>query len=304
MNQDNNTFIPNNNFNSDNTNNQEVSNNTDKIVCSRCGSEMRKDARYCMKCGNLNYSHPENESMRQYAQKDRIQGYVVSGTNSNMQLNKIALLKARTIRKCLIVNIVLHFLMGVVLFLLFSAILSNDVTSNLVITSIISVICFIINYSVQVIYIKAGEPWWGYFVPFYSIYILYKIAFGNGWIFLTLFLPIIGVIFSFVALYNLGKKFYKNGWLMILFPVVMIPVIAFDKNSEYSMLASTSSFYASTIGVNGKTKSENEYGRNKTIITIISIILISVILYFTWPYLKLLLEKIYDFFLEQLDFFK
>lgn len=302
MNQDNNAFIPNNNFNSVNNNNQEVSNGTDKIICSRCGSEMRKDARYCMKCGNLNYSHPENESMRQYAQKDTTHGYSVSGTNSDYQLNKIIILKAKSIRKCLVANIILHLLMGVGSFLLFST--SNNMTSSFVMAAFVSAIVFIINYSMQVVYIKAGEPWWGYFVPFYSNYLLYKIAFGNGWIFLTLFLPIIGGIFSLIALYNLGKKFYKNGWLMILFPFVMIPIIAFDKKIEYSMLESYSSFYSSTIGSNGKTKSENEYGRNKVIITIISIILVSVILYFVWPYLKLLVERIYDFFLKQLEFFK
>ena len=30
------------------------------IYCSRCGSEMSANSRYCMKCGNLNENHPDN----------------------------------------------------------------------------------------------------------------------------------------------------------------------------------------------------------------------------------------------------
>ncbi len=43
------------------------SSTTTIINCSRCGAQMRNDARYCMKCGNLNYAHQENKSMQQYA---------------------------------------------------------------------------------------------------------------------------------------------------------------------------------------------------------------------------------------------
>ena len=30
------------------------------IYCSRCGAEMPANSRYCMKCGNLNEHHPDN----------------------------------------------------------------------------------------------------------------------------------------------------------------------------------------------------------------------------------------------------
>jgi hypothetical protein len=39
-----------------------------KTYCSRCGAEMDVNSRYCMKCGNLNYSHEANESMRDIMQ--------------------------------------------------------------------------------------------------------------------------------------------------------------------------------------------------------------------------------------------
>lgn len=34
------------------------------------------------------------------------------------------------------------------------------------------------------IYVKAGEPGWASLVPFYSQYVLFKITWGNGWLFL------------------------------------------------------------------------------------------------------------------------
>ena len=44
---------------------------------------MKKDSRYCMKCGQLNYAHPDNESMKQYAWQSIKEGNYVSGANMN-----------------------------------------------------------------------------------------------------------------------------------------------------------------------------------------------------------------------------
>ena len=37
-----------------------MENDESKIFCSRCGAEMSINSRYCMKCGNLNENHPDN----------------------------------------------------------------------------------------------------------------------------------------------------------------------------------------------------------------------------------------------------
>ena len=39
------------------------------IYCSKCGAPMKEDARYCMKCGTLNYDHPDNQYMKKYMDK-------------------------------------------------------------------------------------------------------------------------------------------------------------------------------------------------------------------------------------------
>ena len=41
------------------------------IYCSRCGAEMKASSRYCMKCGNLNYDHPDNASMKKILGKEQ-----------------------------------------------------------------------------------------------------------------------------------------------------------------------------------------------------------------------------------------
>ena len=43
--------------------------NNDKILCPRCQTEMKSNARYCMKCGYLNYNHPENIQLKPYMGK-------------------------------------------------------------------------------------------------------------------------------------------------------------------------------------------------------------------------------------------
>lgn len=293
--------------------NADTSINPNIIICPKCGSEMKKDSRYCMKCGNLNYAHPDNESMKQYAWQNIKQGHFISGANLDneqpltMNNNISSVSNTNPFKTCLITNIILHLLLaGGLIFLVYSAsLLSGDVPVASIFLVFVGVaIEFILNYSVQAMYIKAGEPWWSYFVPIYNNYVLYKIAFGNGWMFLTMLIPVIGQIISLVAFYKIGRKFYKNGWLTLFFPFVMIPIIAFDKNAEFSMLARAVNVSASDIDINGKTQSEKEYGRKKFVITTIIVILLAVGLYFAWPYLPPLFEKLYEFFMEQLEFFK
>ena len=36
------------------------------MVCPRCGAKMDANQRYCMKCGALNYDHPDNKDMKDY----------------------------------------------------------------------------------------------------------------------------------------------------------------------------------------------------------------------------------------------
>ena len=43
------------------------------MFCPRCGAEMKPEQRYCMKCGALNYEHPDNQKMKQYITDDELE---------------------------------------------------------------------------------------------------------------------------------------------------------------------------------------------------------------------------------------
>ena len=92
---------------------------------------------------------------------------------------------------------------------------------------------------------KAGEPWWGMIIPFYSNYILCKITFGNGWLFLGYllsFIPFIGYIAVMVLLiyqyYKLSVVFGRGIGTtlgLIFLPIIFFPILAFGSSRyDYS----------------------------------------------------------------------
>ena len=58
--------------------------NDDELItyCSRCGAEMKKSARYCLKCGNLNYDHPDNEKYKKFEKHSGSMFYRVGSKKS------------------------------------------------------------------------------------------------------------------------------------------------------------------------------------------------------------------------------
>ena len=53
-------------FLNNNKKNDKIINSSDYIFCYKCGEPMKPDARCCMKCGALNYDHPDNSYMKNY----------------------------------------------------------------------------------------------------------------------------------------------------------------------------------------------------------------------------------------------
>lgn len=86
------------------------------------------------------------------------------------------------------------------------------------------------------IYTKAGEPGWGSLIPFYNYYLLFKIAWGNGWLFLFLFVPVANIIVSLIVYYKLcvafghGVGFYLG--MLFLSPIFFM-ILAFDSSEYY-----------------------------------------------------------------------
>ena len=288
------------------TNSTSFSNSPNVIICNKCGSEMKKDARYCMKCGNLNYLHPKNESMKQYAWQNIKQGHFISGANiengSSFGIKHQSISGVSPFKTCFITNLVLHIILLVLFVVLFSS--DGNIAIGGVISFIVVTILFLFNYSFQCVYIKCSKPWWSYFVPIYGSYVFFEISVSCGWLFLISCIPVIGSIIYLIAYYRLGKKFYKSGILTLLFPFIMIPVIGLDKNCELGVLDKQTSLPDISVYSKGRSKLEREYGKRKFLLTTISFVTIVVILYFGWPYIKPVLVKFYNFFMEQLEFFK
>ena len=85
------------------------------------------------------------------------------------------------------------------------------------------------------IFAKAGEPGWGSIVPFYSQYLQFKIAFGNGWLFLLLFIPIVNAIMMIIYAFKLAGAFGKGigfGFGLLFLPFIFHLILAFG-SSEF-----------------------------------------------------------------------
>lgn len=85
------------------------------------------------------------------------------------------------------------------------------------------------------IFVKAGRPGWASIIPFYNMYCLFDIAWGNGWLFLLTFIPCVGTIFQLIAYFKLASAFGKGAGfgvgLIFLSPIFLI-ILGFG-SSEY-----------------------------------------------------------------------
>lgn len=97
------------------------------------------------------------------------------------------------------------------------------------------VICVIALVAMWKIFVKADEPGWAAIVPFYNNYVLFKIAMGNGWLFLLCLIPVVGSIVALVAYYKLAIAFGKGvgfGIGMIFLTPIFLLLLAFG-DAEY-----------------------------------------------------------------------
>lgn len=83
------------------------------------------------------------------------------------------------------------------------------------------------------IFEKAGKKGYTSLIPIYSNYQIAKITFDNGWLFILLFIPIVGIIYHYVTFYCLAKRFNKSTEFSVgnaIIPLIFIPIIAFDES--------------------------------------------------------------------------
>ncbi len=102
--------------------------------------------------------------------------------------------------------------------------------------SAISVVMYIIfMIAAWNIFEKAGEAGWKAIIPIWNVYILFKITWGIGLLFLLMLIPIVGAIIALITSYKLAKVFghgigYTLG--LIFFPWLFWLILGFG-SSEY-----------------------------------------------------------------------
>jgi len=214
--------------------------NDHTIFCSRCGAEMKSSARYCMKCGNLNYDHPDNKDMRQFATTQQYSSYQIGSGNSilgNVTNGKeiVESIANNTGSKRFCFYVTLLFYLVTVLGSFLFVFLKNGQTFDIGMIAgsifpyilMISSIIFLYIYAIEVMFMKANKRWWAGLIPIYNVMILSEMAFNKKMLGLIVLVPIVGLVYLFVVFYKVGEKFKYSGLITALFSLIMVPVIAF-----------------------------------------------------------------------------
>lgn len=85
------------------------------------------------------------------------------------------------------------------------------------------------------LFVKADKPGWACIIPFYNMYCLYDIAWGNGWLFLLTFVPCVNIVVSIMMLFKLAKAFGQStafGFGLLFLNTIFILILGFG-SAEY-----------------------------------------------------------------------
>lgn len=85
------------------------------------------------------------------------------------------------------------------------------------------------------VFTKAGKPGWAAIVPFYNLYCLFEMSFGNGWLFLLTFVPCVNIVIQIMMNFKLAKSFGKGvgfGFGLLFFNFIFMMILGFG-DAEY-----------------------------------------------------------------------
>lgn len=211
------------------------------MFCPRCGAQMKNNQRYCMKCGALNYDHPDNKRMKNLMSEEEFEksnkeyqenltkpADVVEFAGQKYETktkNKKSYVDTRT---ALILLLVFTVALALLLYFYFyfSALM-------IVVACLFYFLFGFFTIALSCVYMKGGYSGFTPIIPFYNNFAYCDMAVGSGWMFLLLFVPIVNFFYSLYLNYQFGKSFGKSGWLTVFFPFIMIPYIAFSDTAIY-----------------------------------------------------------------------
>ena len=83
---------------------------------------------------------------------------------------------------------------------------------------------------------KAWRHWWASIIPFYNVYVWFKIAWMSWWWVLSLIFPPLFAIMMIVSYFYVSKKFW-HGWIfslgLLFLNPIFLAILAFG-GSKYS----------------------------------------------------------------------
>lgn len=113
---------------------------------------------------------------------------------------------------------------------------------------------------------KAGLPGWGMFIPFYNLYLFFKMAGKSGWSMLIMLIPIVNFFFLLHTNIQIAKKFGKQdvfGLGLMFMPFIFYPILAFgDAEYEFPRTYHRQDEYITEIGEDGSLVEKFEVGPN------------------------------------------
>lgn len=74
------------------------------------------------------------------------------------------------------------------------------------------------------VFSKAGEHGWAAIIPFYDVYVTFRVAGFNPWLFLLMFIPIVNVVMALIVMYRIGINFGKSPLWSIFLLCILQPI--------------------------------------------------------------------------------
>lgn len=100
---------------------------------------------------------------------------------------------------------------------------------------IVLIVAVLMIVAMWKIFTKADEPGWASIVPIYNLYVMYKISFGNGWLFLLTLVPFVGAVMAIIMCFKLSKAFGHGvgfGFGLLFLSPIFYLILAFG-SSDY-----------------------------------------------------------------------
>ena len=110
----------------------------------------------------------------------------------------------------------------------------DDFGSILLILIAIAIGLFLI-VSFWKVFVKAGQPGWGIFIPIYNVYLLLKIAGRPGWWLILYLIPFVNFVIGIIVDIDIAKNFGKDtafGLGLFFLGFIFFPILAFG-SAEY-----------------------------------------------------------------------